>query len=89
MVINLHPLDINLLVESTGVVRKFYKFFLTSAAVWLFVIRTQLISFGSLQVGQVIVFGIVLPLTAIIIFFWRDADLVSRLLPKRMGSLGP
>ena len=39
------------------------------AAVRLFFIRTQLISFGSLEIGQVMVFGIVLPLTAIITIF--------------------
>ena len=66
------------MVESAGVIREFCKLFLTSAAyaaVWLFFIRTQLISFDSLEIGQVMVFGIVLPLTAIItIFFWRDTD---------------
>ena len=52
------------MVESEGVIREFCKLFLTSAAyaaVWLFFIRTQLISFGSLEIGQVMEFGIVLP----------------------------
>ena len=66
------------MVEGEGVIREFCKLFLTSAAyaaVWLFLIRTQLISFGCLEIGQVMVFGIVLPLTAnITIFFWRDTD---------------
>ena len=81
------------MVESEGVIREFCKLFLTSAAyaaVWLFFIRTELISFGSLEIGQVMVFGIVLPLTAIITIFFGATQIKSagRYL-KEWGRLDP